>query len=445
MGIASVETSFAAMLVYGFTPSGFELATGLEGVPTWKQVLAETANGATDTTTSTKIADNSAENSHLEESMIMAAAGDCQTLTLSTTGRVYFFGCYKDVEGKAWRDLTPPDDVRVHPRPEKRNGDAAPCGKQLWPIHVWNMPGKVLHIDCGCSFNAAIVEMPFRETTNRVCVTWGLGETGELARPVRKGLKNSDYTFKDGDGPYAPYHVDWVREDYVVPQPVVWEEEPKEGYKRVVEFVACGGYHLLVIARDVRVQDDENDAFANSEPVVYGSGLNQYGQLGLGMTKNVEKLTRVSMYCMHRFVSLSFVSFFFLLLLLLLLLIHPSTSPFPYSTNQDQSTGWTQNRKNSRRNTPHTLPRRIRTKPLRLWTRRLGTAGYHHHTSRRWTLFLDSPHHFHPFFLLLQNWNHPTHHCRHWLWRKSQLSPHRIGTSLLVGIWRYGSLGTWTG
>lgn len=280
LGIASVETGFAPLMVCGFTPSATEIAKGLDCdlscdlFPTWKGD---------------------------KEIMIMAAAGDCQTLTLSTTGRVYFFGCYKCVEGNAWRDLTPPDDIRVHPNPEKRNQDAAPCGKQFWPIHVWNMPGKVLNIDCGCSFNAAIVEMPNdndHASTDRVCVTWGLGETGELARPVRKGIKHSNYSPKKGDGPYANYHVDWVKEDYVVPKPVLWEEDPKPGFKRVVEFIACGGYHLLVIARDVNVQDDASNSH-DGESAVYGSGLNQYGQLGLGMNTNVEKLTRVSMECMH--------------------------------------------------------------------------------------------------------------------------------------------------
>jgi len=215
-----------------------------------------------------------------EECITAVAAGDCQTLTLSTTGRVYMCGCYKDKEGKMWRDQMPPDDPRVLHPIQKHRDLQPPEGSQDWPIHVYQMPGKVEAISCGAGFNAAIVLM--KRTGNdgqatglqRSCVTWGLGECGELARPVFQPLKRPDPDFG--------FHLDKARDEYLIPQPVIWADQAMTK-NHIVHNISCGAYHLIVVAKS------SEDGSLN----VYGSGLNNYGQLGMGDIKPRHELTRV--------------------------------------------------------------------------------------------------------------------------------------------------------
>lgn len=208
----------------------------------------------------------------------MVAAGDCQTLMLSRTGRVYFCGCYKDKEGKMWRDEMPPDDPRVLHPDEKHRGLRAPEGSQDWPIHLYQMPGKVEGISCGASFNAAIVLMKRggdrgqASGLQRSVVTWGLGECGELARPAHQPLKTSE-----------GFEIEKARDEYLIPQPAIWADRALTN-THMVHNISCGGYHLLVVARD-------GEAGSLN---VYASGLNNYGQLGVGDLELRNELTRVT-------------------------------------------------------------------------------------------------------------------------------------------------------
>ena len=214
-----------------------------------------------------------------EEPITMVAAGDCQTLMLSTTGRVYMCGCYKDKDGKMWRDEKPPDDPRVLHPTEKKRGEIAPEGTQDWPIHLHQMPGKVEAISCGASFNAAIVSIKRKGdgVLQRSCVTWGLGECGELARPVFKPLKKPDR-----DDPQFQVVMTKAREEYLKPQPVIWADQALT-YRHDVQSIACGAFHLLVVASDGK----------NGVRQVYASGLNNYGQLGTGDLEPRQELTKV--------------------------------------------------------------------------------------------------------------------------------------------------------
>ena len=142
LGKIDVDNAYTPYVVEGFLPSRTELAVGLGEITQGK-----------------------------DESIVALAAGDCQTLALSSTGRVYMFGAYKDVEGKSWRDVSPSDERRSHPDPPK-NG-SSPKYPQYWPQHVWQMPGKCITIQCGASFNAAIVVN--KNNGNNMCVTWGIG------------------------------------------------------------------------------------------------------------------------------------------------------------------------------------------------------------------------------------------------------------------------------
>ena len=274
LGRIDVDNEYTPIVVEGFLPSRTELAVGLGEITQGK-----------------------------DESIVALAAGDCQTLALSSTGRVYMFGAYKDVEGKSWRDVSPSDERRSHPDPPK-NG-SSPKYPQYWPQHVWQMPGKCITIQCGASFNAAIVVN--KNNGNNMCVTWCIGtvqtsgigtvphgvDTGNFARPV-DDIKN--YQFdpdaeenKGNNDPYAAYFVEIVRDSHLVPKPVLWDDIPPSlDYKRNVLNVACGGFHLLVIANDVQSGNGEEGG-----NTIYSCGLNNYGQLGLGDTKNRDKLIRV--------------------------------------------------------------------------------------------------------------------------------------------------------
>lgn len=257
LGKVDIDTAFAPIEIEGFVPSvQHELVSSLGPV----------VDG--------------------EDHIVSAATGDCQTLVLSNTGRVYFFGSYKDKEGNQWCDMPPPDDHRKHTNPAKEM--VKPRGPCWWPVHVYKLPGKCVQIKCGASFNAAIVEVMEEEeahsnssdTIRRVCVTWGLGQCGELARPVYEKIKDEKYEWKEGDDSYSCYNFDKVVNDYLVPQPVTWMEGLNS--KKTVDSVACGAYHLLVIAND------------KGDCAVYASGLNQYGQLGLNDTNDRKELTRIT-------------------------------------------------------------------------------------------------------------------------------------------------------
>ncbi len=255
--------------VKGFVPSALEESQYLTPAQyTWSDLAATPTN-------MTKYSDADNLETKYQEKIDGVDAGDCHSLALSSTGRVYFWGSYKDTEGKAWRDCPPADDPRVHPDPEKRS--KAPGGKQDWPMHVTKLKGEAIQISCGFCMNAAIVLQKKEEgDTNpkQVLLTWGLGENGELARPVFGPLKKTEdeiNALPENAPSSAKYHVDKLLSDYLVPKPATFADGLTS---RLVEKVVCGGYHMLVIARD---SNDGQGAMR-----IYSSGLNNYGQLGLG-------------------------------------------------------------------------------------------------------------------------------------------------------------------
>lgn len=200
-----------------------------------------------------------------DESIIAIATGDCHSICLSDTGRVYFMGAYKDNEGRPWRDEAPEDDTRVAVEEklrtaeeveENRPAERAPRGRQRWPVHVNKLPGKAVQIACGNSFNVAVLE-------NDSLVSWGLGETGEMARPLPKAR------FQNGK-----YNMEAISRDFLIPKPVVFGGPMM---KREVVSVGCGDYHLLVCCRD---QDSKS---SGGTLAVYSAGNNNYGQLGRGV------------------------------------------------------------------------------------------------------------------------------------------------------------------
>ena len=228
-----------------------------------------------------------------DEAIVDIATGDCQTLALSTTGNVYMFGTYRDKEGKLFRDATPPDETRIQQEKliedriterflevngntadmreeaEFKRNKLAPRGKQLWPVHVYRLPRKAKAIDCGTSFNAALL-------IDGTMVTWGLGECGELGRKGVPDLRNNET---------KEYNISGIQDCHLKPLEPMFDG-PK--LQRMVESVSCGAYHIMVVAKD-------NVNGVNTLRV-YTSGLNNYGQLGHGDYDDRDILTRVTFF-----------------------------------------------------------------------------------------------------------------------------------------------------
>lgn len=162
------------------------------------------------------------------ESVVAVGAGDTQSFAVGASGKLYGWGCYRDKDGGQW----------FH---------AGDCRQKQSTPMVVEMPGLVVEVRCGSSFNAALLD------DGRVA-TWGIGQVGELARPARPVDK--------------PYDVRAIVEDHI--QPAVLDIDK-------CKTIACGGNHLL-IATDRTVQ---------------AAGLNNYGQLGVGSTGNRSTLAQV--------------------------------------------------------------------------------------------------------------------------------------------------------
>ena len=100
---------------------------------------------------------------------------------------------------------------------------------------------NVTNVATGAAFNAAL-------TADGACLTWGLGEVGQLGRSVRDVKVNDEYD------------LDSLRNDHLTPKKVDFGEK--------VKVLGCGAYHLL----------------AATELGLLSCGLNNYGQLGDGST-----------------------------------------------------------------------------------------------------------------------------------------------------------------
>ena len=153
------------------------------------------------------------------------AAGGSQTFAVTLSGKVYGWGCYKDKEGKQWFDAP---------------GSLAPKRKQTTPLLIPSLK-NITNVATGAAFNAAL-------TANGDCLTWGLGEVGQLGRSVRDVKVNDEYD------------LDALRNDHLTPA--------KVDLGGRVKVLGCGAYHLL----------------AATELGLLSCGLNNYGQLGDGTT-----------------------------------------------------------------------------------------------------------------------------------------------------------------
>jgi len=169
------------------------------------------------------------------EVIVQVVAGDCFTAALAVSGDVFAWGCYKDGEGKQFCHAAQPSG----------------CVKQKQP-RAMLIEGidRVAEIAGGENFCAARCE-------NGEVFTWGLNMRGELGRPTNEPRNAST----------KQYDADVIFNELLWPaRPLLPDGSPVRGAKTI----GCGGFHLLVTAVDSRGCH------------VYASGLNNYGQLGIG-------------------------------------------------------------------------------------------------------------------------------------------------------------------
>ena len=133
--------------------------------------------------------------------------------------------------------------------------------------------------------------------------TSGMGHCGELARSQGMTEKTAD---KEGklhydigkqfmtkevekyDEEKKEHYVELVpilpkiKEHFLTPKPVLYATPSST---RQVVSIGCGGYHLMVVTREV----------GSFQTTVFSSGLNNYGQLGLGdLENNRHELTPIT-------------------------------------------------------------------------------------------------------------------------------------------------------
>ncbi|KAJ0407019.1 hypothetical protein ATCC90586_004813 [Pythium insidiosum] len=175
---------------------------------------------------------------------LVVVGGDSHTAVVTTEGRVFTWGGYKDKEGKLWCDSAAPKSSFKQ--------------KQSKPFLVEALR-NIVELRCGSSFNVA-------RASNGHVYSWGLGEMGQLARDVPGDLKK-----KDSD----EYDVDMVFRRHLQPARVTLGSAELPA----VRAIGCGAYHTLLVL--------------GATGDLYTTGLNNYGQLGVGHTDNCTELQLV--------------------------------------------------------------------------------------------------------------------------------------------------------
>ncbi|KAG5180802.1 regulator of chromosome condensation 1/beta-lactamase-inhibitor protein II [Tribonema minus] len=187
------------------------------------------------------------------------AAGDCQSLAVTLSGKVYAWGCHKDKEGKQWQTPLP----REGPKTAKR--------KQETPMVVVSLD-RVAEVRCCASANVALRQ-------DGSLWSWGIGESSELGRPacdLKMKVRQADGEYED------VYDFKNIVKDHLTPGPMYAQGTSTPVHQKFGAFkaIGCGAYHALAVtAAGARV---------------FTCGLNNYGQLGTGDTDNREFLTEVT-------------------------------------------------------------------------------------------------------------------------------------------------------
>jgi alpha-tubulin suppressor-like RCC1 family protein len=251
---ADPDTEFKAIQITGFMPSRM--------APAFRMIAND---------------DKSTNNDENDDTNILqVVAGGSHVLFLSNHGSVYVAGSYV-MDNKSWREEAPPDQPDQDYTDTELYEGAAPRGFRDQPRHVYRLPQLVDKIFAGTSMSAA-------RLVDGTLMTWGSDAKGELGRGSTE--ENCEIVLNPKDKNEKKRAFEIMKHDFLVPKPVKYS--PAIG-KHIVLDVACGQNHMLVVLR-------EEDSF---ETKVYGTGLNQYGQLGLGDATNRNVLTLVSIFTKH--------------------------------------------------------------------------------------------------------------------------------------------------
>ena len=205
------------------------------------------------------------------EVVVGVACGDGQTMCVTVKGVVYGWGCFKDKEGKKFFNPSP-DDPKAKVKKQ-----------QDTPIVISGLPkdSKVLELACGSAHNLALC-------ANGSVYSWGLGESGELGRPV------GELKFPPDDEGEQEYDLKTISEQHIAPRSMLLEGGQKGGGGGDVRgcvAIGTGAFHSIVA---VVVNTDDPKAATGCSSLAYSTGLNNYGQLGLGDTNNRSLLCEIS-------------------------------------------------------------------------------------------------------------------------------------------------------
>ena len=183
------------------------------------------------------------------EFIIGVACGDGQTIVVGTTGNVWGWGCYKDKEGKKF----------FNPSPSASNQMKDIKKQQNEPLLIQGLSNAV-EVACGSAFNLALCD-------DGTVYSWGLGECGELGRPVnplKKTVVNEEEAQYDLDGIYKQ-HITPGRMYYSLTSMSSSTNNDNKSLVEHVKSIGCGAYHSLIVCIGGQIM---------------ACGLNNYSQLG---------------------------------------------------------------------------------------------------------------------------------------------------------------------
>ena len=183
--------------------------------------------------------------------IVQVSCGLQHSVALSLQGSVYCWGSFRDDDGRNFFKVP-------------GASDSNPLGKvQSVPMLMDGLGehgGGVVQVASGSDHVVAVLG-------DGRAFSWGIGAHGQLGRPVGP-LKDASFV----------YRTDSIRDEHLTPGQMQFESENAAPIKAV----GCGDFHTLVILA-IRSR-------------VFGCGLNQYAQLGLGKSSvdSVKKLRAVS-------------------------------------------------------------------------------------------------------------------------------------------------------
>ncbi|GBG25782.1 Regulator of chromosome condensation [Hondaea fermentalgiana] len=181
---------------------------------------------------------------------VQVSAGDAHSAVLGMNGEVYIWGCYLDKDGRKWF--------------RRDSGESSFQTTQLEPLEVPEVSGADRH--GGATQIASGANHTMVLCGDGTVFAWGLGEAGQLGRPVAP-LKDEKHI----------YQKEKVYQDHLVPAKMLYSENSPVNNAR---YVGAGSHHSFIL-QAVRSR-------------VFACGLNQYGQLALSdENKEVSMLTRV--------------------------------------------------------------------------------------------------------------------------------------------------------